>query len=200
MACQCEKESARFSSLPSVLGRPGIVRRYRTECGSFDYLQWFPDGNKAHLFRLEKRSRITTWAIVTGGYLMLLPFVLSELFTAFNHAMLTVRIAICVASITPGGLLLGFAFPTGMRLIAAIDSRPTPWFWGINGAAGVLASISAIAISLALGITTTLTVRSIMLFPAHSCRLSFGPTQNFSRSPKQSNFPKSWLDRQSVKV
>jgi hypothetical protein len=26
------------------------------ECGSFDYLQWFPDGNKAYLFRLEKKS------------------------------------------------------------------------------------------------------------------------------------------------
>lgn len=113
---------------------------------------------------LGNRARITTWAIVTGGYLMLLPFVLSELFTAFNHAMLTVRIAICVASITPGGLLLGFGFPTGMRLIAAIDSRPMPWFWGINGAAGVLASIGAIAVSLALGITTTLTVGALCYF------------------------------------
>jgi integrase len=24
------------------------------ECGSFDYFKWFLDGNKAHLFRLEK--------------------------------------------------------------------------------------------------------------------------------------------------
>ena len=104
------------------------------------------------------------WAIVTGGYLILLPFVLSELFTAFNYATLTVRIAICVASITPAGLLLGFGFPTGMRLIAAIDSRPTPWFWGINGAAGVLASISAIAVSLALGITATLILGALCYF------------------------------------
>ena len=104
------------------------------------------------------------WAIVTGGYLILLPFVLSELFTAFNYATLTVRIAICVASITPAGLLLGFGFPTGMRLIAAIDSRPTPWFWGINGAAGVLAAISAIAVSLALGITATLILGALCYF------------------------------------
>jgi hypothetical protein len=96
--------------------------------------------------------------------LMLLPFLLSELFAAFNHATLTVRIAICVASITPAGLLLGFGFPTGMRLIAAIDSRPTPWFWGINGAAGVLASVSAIAVSLALGITATLILGALCYF------------------------------------
>jgi hypothetical protein len=113
---------------------------------------------------LDGRARITTWAIVTGGYLILLPFVLSELFASFNYATLTVRIAICVVAITPAGLLLGFGFPTGMRLIAAIDSRPTPWFWGINGAAGVLASISAIALSLALGITATLTAGALCYF------------------------------------
>ena len=113
---------------------------------------------------LNSRSRIIIWAIVTGGYLILLPFVLSELFTAFNYATLTVRIAIRVASITPAGLLLGFGFPTGMRLIAAIDSRPTPWFWGINGAGGVLAAISAIAVSLALGITATLILGALCYF------------------------------------
>ena len=113
---------------------------------------------------LDGRASIAIWAIVTGGYLLLLPFVLSELFTAFNHATLSVRIAICVVIITPAGLLLGFGFPTGMRLIADIDSRPTPWFWGINGAASVLASISAVALSLALGITATLTAGALCYF------------------------------------
>ena len=113
---------------------------------------------------LDGRAGIATWATLTGAYLLFLPFVLSELFTAFNHATLSVRIAICIVAITPAGLLLGFGFPTGMRLIAAIDSRPTPWFWGINGAAGVLASISAVALSLALGITATLTAGALCYF------------------------------------
>jgi spermidine synthase len=113
---------------------------------------------------LDRRAKITTWAILTGGYMMLLPFVLSALFAAFNDATLTVRVAICVLSILPAGLLLGFGFPTGMRIISAIDSRPTPWFWGINGAAGVLAAISAIAVSLALGITVTLIVGALCYF------------------------------------
>jgi hypothetical protein len=113
---------------------------------------------------LDNRVKITTWAILTGGYLMILPFVLSELFAAFSDANLTARIVLCVISITPAGLLLGFGFPTGMRLIASIDSRPTPWFWGINGAAGVLASITAIAVSLALGIRATLIVGALCYF------------------------------------
>jgi predicted membrane-bound spermidine synthase len=113
---------------------------------------------------LDRRAKIATWAILTGGYTMLLPFALSALFAAFNDATLTVRVAICVLSITPAGLLLGFGFPTGMRLISAIDSRPTPWLWGINGAAGVLAAISAIVVSLALGITATLIVGALCYF------------------------------------
>jgi len=115
-------------------------------------------------FLLDNRAKIAIWATLTGGYLVILPFVLSELFTAFNDATLTVRAAICVLSIMPAGLLLGFGFPTGMRLISAIDSRPTPWFWGINGAAGVLAAICAIAVSLALGITATLILGALCYF------------------------------------
>ena len=37
---------------------------------------------------LDNRVKITTWAILTGGYLMILPFVLRELFAAFNDATL----------------------------------------------------------------------------------------------------------------
>ena len=53
---------------------------------------------------------------------------------------------------------MGFAFPTGMRLISAVDRKPTPWFWGINGAAGVLASIVAVGCSIAFGISVTIVV------------------------------------------
>jgi hypothetical protein len=113
---------------------------------------------------LHSRARITIWALLTGGYLVILPFVLTESFAAFNDANLAARIVLCVISLTPAGLLMGFGFPTGMRLIVAIDSRPTPWFWGINGAAGVLASIIAIAVSLGLGITATLMVGALCYF------------------------------------
>jgi hypothetical protein len=68
-------------------------------------------------FTLHNQARITTWALITGGYLVILPFVLSELFAAFNDATLIARAALCVLSITPAGLLLGYGFPTGMRLI-----------------------------------------------------------------------------------
>jgi hypothetical protein len=36
-----------------------------------------------------------------------------------------------------------------------------PWFWGINGAAGVLAAILAVATSIAFGIQVTLTIGAL---------------------------------------
>ncbi len=47
---------------------------------------------------------------------------------------------------------MGFGFPTGMRLVNAVDARPTPWFWAVNGAAGVLAAGLAVAVSIAFSI------------------------------------------------
>jgi hypothetical protein len=52
----------------------------------------------------------------------------------------------------------GLRFPTGMRLVSAISTTPTPWFWGINGAAGVLAASLAVATSVAVSIDATLRV------------------------------------------
>jgi hypothetical protein len=57
---------------------------------------------------------------------------------------------------SPSGLLMGSGFPTGMRLVNAIDSRPTPWFWAINGASGVLAASVAVGTSIAFSINTSL--------------------------------------------
>ena len=51
---------------------------------------------------------------------------------------------------------MGFGFPTGMEMVNAIDRRPTPWFWAVNGAAGVLAAGIATVVSIVFTISTTL--------------------------------------------
>ena len=43
---------------------------------------------------------------------------------------------------------MGFMFPTGMRICERIAPRATPWLWAINGAAGVLASGTAVLVSI----------------------------------------------------
>jgi hypothetical protein len=52
------------------------------------------------------------------------------------------------------GLAMGMAFPIGMKMVSAIPDAPTPFFWGINGATSVCASVLAMAIALSWGIST----------------------------------------------
>jgi hypothetical protein len=106
--------------------------------------------------RLGTRGAFAAWAILLAGYLASLPWWLPGLLAAQQGVALPVRAALCLALIAPAGLLMGLGFPTGIRLVAAKDERPTVWFWGINGAAGVLGSVVAVALSIAFGIGTTL--------------------------------------------
>ena len=76
----------------------------------------------------------------------------------FDGADLLVRAGLCVLILAPAGLLMGFGFPTGMRLVSAINTGPMPWFWGINGGASVLAASVAVVTSIAFSIDTTLRI------------------------------------------
>lgn len=118
---------------------------------------------------LTTRARFVAWALATAAYLFSLPYWLPDLLHDFEGATLLLRALICIAAIAPGGLLMGYGFPTGMRFISAVDRTPTPWFWGINGAAGVLASSFAVAVSLAFGISVTMFASAVcyaLLIPA----------------------------------
>jgi len=107
---------------------------------------------------LRSRTTFAVWAALTAAVIMALPMWFARIFPAFDGSTLLIRALLCVGLMAPAGILMGFGFPTGMRLIARIDLGPTPWFWGINGAAGVLASILAVALSIAFGISVTLRI------------------------------------------
>jgi hypothetical protein len=87
-----------------------------------------------------------------------LPFWLRRLLVELDGTDLLVRVGLCVLVLAPAGFLMGFGFPTGMRLVSAISAAPTPWLWGINGAAGVLAASVAIVTSIAFSIDNTLQI------------------------------------------
>jgi hypothetical protein len=73
-----------------------------------------------------------------------------------------VRCGIAVAAVAPLATVLGFCFPLGMRSVERISPEATAWMWGINGACGVLASIAAVAVSIALGIVANLFAAAIL--------------------------------------
>jgi hypothetical protein len=102
------------------------------------------------------------WLGALAAYLLFLPQWLPQLTHSFLAARaLPVRAVASVVVILPAGLLMGFGFPAGMRLVTAIDPQPTPWLWGVNGAAGVLAAGLAVACSIGFSVDTTIRVGGI---------------------------------------
>ncbi len=119
--------------------------------------------------RLNARFKLLIWGSITVVYLVGMAQIVPALLESTTGQERLVRIGISATVIMPLGFLLGFAFPTGLRLVEAVDRQPTPWFWGINGATSVLASVLAVMFSMALGINLT------MLFSA-VCYLLLIPT------------------------
>lgn len=66
------------------------------------------------------------------------------------------RSLVVLAFTGPLSLLLGCAFPLGMRLVGKLSPSATAWMWGVNGACGVMASTIAVAVSMWVGIGANL--------------------------------------------
>lgn len=73
---------------------------------------------------------------------------------AFASASTPVRLMVAAGILFPIGFLMGMAFPLGMKAASARSDTLTPWLWGLNGAASVLASVVAFLIVLGSGIST----------------------------------------------
>lgn len=71
------------------------------------------------------------------------------------HWSLSARVAITAAMVFTAGLAMGVPFAMGM---ARFDDRDRSWYWAINGAAGVLASVLALGIALITGLSAVLQI------------------------------------------
>ena len=63
------------------------------------------------------------------------------------------RIAAAVALLFFPGILMGMAFPIGIKLASKKGERLMPWLWGVNGAFSVCASVLSVVIALGAGIS-----------------------------------------------
>lgn len=120
-------------------------------CGSL-LSERLPVTRRAWLLLCPLVAGASLWALDLG-----LSAVLGRMITSGQGA----RIAVAVALIAPLGLVLGFFFPTGMRLARDAGSAETPWFWALNGVFGVLCSAAAVLVSLYFGISTNLRIAGI---------------------------------------
>ncbi len=72
----------------------------------------------------------------------------------FEGATTPLRILTAVGILAPMGLMMGMPFPLGMKVASLRPNAPTAFFWGINGATSVCASVLAVTIALNWGISS----------------------------------------------
>jgi hypothetical protein len=114
----------------------------------------------ARAVRLSVGS-LVGWPLVLAVYLALLPLWLGQVLDETETGSLIERASVCLLTVVPAGVLMGFMFPTGMRLCARIDSRITPWLWAVNGATGVLASGTAVLVNIQTSLNHSLWVGAV---------------------------------------
>ncbi len=93
----------------------------------------------------------TIVALLVAIYLVSGPLIESAI-----SQSLFVRCLIVIALVGLAAMPMGMCFPLGLRLFRNYSGECLPWMWGVNGATGVLASVSAVVISMWSGINTSL--------------------------------------------
>jgi hypothetical protein len=106
-------------------------------------------------------SSLVGWPLALAVYLGLLPLWWGKLLDEAETGSLFERASVCLVMVVPAGVLMGFMFPTGMRLCTRIDSRITPWVWAVNGAAGVLATGAVALVSINTSLNDSLRVGAV---------------------------------------
>ena len=117
--------------------------------GAGSYLTTGVDGGALKRAALVRLSVLIGVLIATG-------LVTPSVVRATADGSTPVRIAAALALLFPAGLMLGMAFPIGMKLASRSGKAAalTPWLWGLNGAASVVASVLSVCIALEWSIST----------------------------------------------
>ncbi|MGH7785955.1 MAG: hypothetical protein ACRERC_03760 [Candidatus Binatia bacterium] len=101
--------------------------------------------------RFSPQFRLAALLVALLIFGLLTPLVVSGLAAGSTP----LRVTAAVAMLAPLGFFMGMAFPLGMELASRRAAALTPWFWGINGATSVCASVLALTIALTWGISTS---------------------------------------------
>jgi hypothetical protein len=137
-------------------------------------------GTSRHLLLLPLGALLAV--LVATGFLT--PIVIH----GFEGSTTSLRILTAVAVLAPMGLLMGMPFPLGMKAASLQPDAPTAFFWGINGATSVCASVLAIAIALGWGISVAFWIGCAsyaVAFAALALHITRGPAGAAPATPSR---------------
>lgn len=101
------------------------------------------------------KSSISIRLVILLLVIGLFGFLTPSMVKTFSGAITPIRILLAMLTLFPMGFFMGMAFPMGMKIATAQAETLAPWFWGINGAMSVFASVLTIAVSINSGISSS---------------------------------------------
>jgi len=105
---------------------------------------------------------LSSIVLILLAYGLLTPLMLAR----FVEASTPIRICTAAAILFPIGFLMGTAMPLGLKIASFTDASLIPWFWGVNGATSVCASVLTVAIAVVWGISTAFWLGSFFYLAA----------------------------------
>ncbi|MFQ6084282.1 MAG: hypothetical protein ACE5WD_13120 [Candidatus Aminicenantia bacterium] len=130
-----------------------------------------------------------SWIMFTLSLLIFLQlFSFSFIFNKLMGVSLPLKFLFSFVIIFPLGFLMGFPFPTGIKLLAQTRPNFIPWAWAVNGFSSVVNSVNAQFIALLLGYSWVLTFAGIgYLIACLFLFLLFYRLTNHRNEPHSSN-------------
>lgn len=98
--------------------------------------------------------------LTCAGLILVYLFLLPLFYKSFIHFSLTLKMILTFLTILPLGFLMGFPFPTGIRLLAEKEKELVPWAWATNAFSSVVNSIMALMIAFWAGFSFVLILAS----------------------------------------
>ncbi len=95
-----------------------------------------------------------------AGLILIYLFLLPQFYQNLIHFSLPLKMILTFLAILPLGFLMGFPFPTGIRLLAEKEKDLVPWAWATNAFSSVVNSILALMIAFWAGFSLVLILAS----------------------------------------
>jgi hypothetical protein len=108
----------------------------------------------------DLRRNLRKSLLICAGLVVLYLLLLPSFYDVFIHLSPPLKMGLTFLTVFPLGFLMGFPFPTGIRLLAEQEKGLIPWAWATNAFSSVVNSISALMIAFWAGYNLVLVLAS----------------------------------------